>query len=331
MPKKEKETNKTNQNLSNKKSSRKSMIHIRGAFSESIGIQTCITQMQYTEFDNRTRTLISNQLRSILEFFFEKCGKFGDAVQYKNSYGDNSGAEDFCCYVISEIFNERINLEKGYSYIWRVIFDRLHNVISKAPYNEVLDVVELSCGWINNHYCNHDDAMFLVMNEVFEKEYVGYRFVDSHIVAITDKNEIESIEIACKNPYQGCRGHIQKAVGFLADREKKDYKNCIKESISAVENICQVITANDKATLGQALKQLKDNGVKIHQALESAFTKLYGYTSDEGGIRHSERLFESNVTFEEAKFMLVSCSAFVNYLISELGKIEGKNNATNER
>ena len=48
--------------------------------------------------------------------------------------------------------------------------------------------------------------------------------------------------------------------------------------------------------------------------------KLYGYASDKGGIRHAEGLFESDVTFEEAKFMLVSCSAFINYLIAEFGK-----------
>ena len=116
---------------------------------------------------------------------------------------------------------------------------------------------------------------------------------------------------------------MKKAVVILADRDNKDYKNCIKESICAVESMCQIITKNDKATLGQALKSLKDSGLKIHPALEAAFSKLYGYTSDEGGIRHCEGMFESDVSFEEAKFMLVSCSAFVNYLIAE----SGKNNA----
>ena len=42
--------------------------------------------------------------------------------------------------------------------------------------------------------------------------------------------------------------------------------------------------------------------------------------ADQGGIRHAEGMFESNVTFEEAKFMLVSCSAFINYMIAEYGK-----------
>ena len=81
-----------------------------------------------------------------------------------------------------------------------------------------------------------------------------------------------------------------------------------------------MIVGDEKATLGDALKKLEDNGVQIHGALKEGFKKLYGYTSDQGGIRHAEGMFESNVTFEEAKFMLVSCSAFINYLIAEYSK-----------
>ncbi|VAX31463.1 hypothetical protein MNBD_NITROSPINAE05-986, partial [hydrothermal vent metagenome] len=50
------------------------------------------------------------------------------------------------------------------------------------------------------------------------------------------------------------------------------------------------------------------------------FSSLYGYTSDEGGIRHA--LMESeNVDFNDAKFMLVVCSAFINFV---LGKTQSK-------
>ncbi|MCM1545499.1 MAG: hypothetical protein NC033_00540 [Clostridiales bacterium] len=204
-------------------------------------------------------------------------------------------------------------------------------------YDAILSLIEYIVNFltssINNQYRQPDFNNqgypiyfneYQYMNTLFEVECVGYRFVGDQIVAITEQTEIEEIEQTLNNSIGGCRTHIEKAVGFLADREKKDYKNCIKESISAVESICQLITGNDKATLGQALKLLKDKGVKIHSALESAFSKLYGYTSDEGGIRHCEGMFESNVTFEEAKFMLVSCSAFVNYLIAEYGKLGGK-------
>lgn len=110
--------------------------------------------------------------------------------------------------------------------------------------------------------------------------------------------------------------HLSKANKFLADRENPDYENSIKESISAVEAICEIITGikGKEATLGNMLKKLETNGVKIHQGLKTAFNILYGYTSDANGIRHAGDIGGKSSTFEEAKFMLVACSAFVNYL-----------------
>ena len=53
----------------------------------------------------------------------------------------------------------------------------------------------------------------------------------------------------------------------------------------------------------------------FHPTLLEAFTKLYAYTSDANGIRHGH-LGDSYVSLAEARFMLVSCSAFVNYLLA---------------
>jgi len=58
------------------------------------------------------------------------------------------------------------------------------------------------------------------------------------------------------------------------------------------------------------------NRAEIHGALKAGLKRLYGYSSDEDGIRHAI-LDQPNVGFTEAKFMLVSCSAFVNYLIAK--------------
>lgn len=71
----------------------------------------------------------------------------------------------------------------------------------------------------------------------------------------------------------------------------------------------------DSATLDAALKELSKK-TEIHGALSSGFSKLYGYTSDESGIRHAI-LEEPNIGFAEAKYMIVSCSAFVNFLIQK--------------
>jgi hypothetical protein len=78
--------------------------------------------------------------------------------------------------------------------------------------------------------------------------------------------------------------------------------------------MCRVITGAEKTTLGQAIKRLRDSGVALHPSLEQACLKLYGYTSDESGIRHA-LTGESQVGFSEAKYMLVSCTAFVNHLL----------------
>ncbi|MGI6085628.1 MAG: hypothetical protein ACOYIF_09305 [Acetivibrionales bacterium] len=62
------------------------------------------------------------------------------------------------------------------------------------------------------------------------------------------------------------------------------------------------------------MKKLEKLGLEIHPAMKTAFEKLYGYPSDASGIRHSGQLGGSDSTFEEAKFMIVACSAFINYL-----------------
>ena len=52
----------------------------------------------------------------------------------------------------------------------------------------------------------------------------------------------------------------------------------------------------------------------MHGALKSAFSSLFGYTSSGDGIRHGS-IRQSEADFDIAKFMMVSCSAFINYLI----------------
>ncbi len=44
---------------------------------------------------------------------------------------------------------------------------------------------------------------------------------------------------------------------------------------------------------------------------------MYGWTSDDGGIRHALMEGDTPPTFADAKFMLVACSALVNYLTTK--------------
>lgn len=74
-----------------------------------------------------------------------------------------------------------------------------------------------------------------------------------------------------------------------------------------------IITGDTFATLGKALSEVEKKH-SLHGALKTAFSAIYGYTSDSSGIRHALLETDTAVGFEDAKFMLVSCSAFINYL-----------------
>ncbi len=156
-------------------------------------------------------------------------------------------------------------------------------------------------------------------NTYFKEEMSAYRFVDGVLAEINSQEEVVEVEAALHNTdkFVSVRTHLQTALSLLSDRKTPDFRNSIKESISAVESLAKIITQNEKTTLGQALKEIEKTH-QIPRALQGAFDKLYGYTSDQSGIRHA--LLENSVpvNMEEARFMLVTCSAFVNYLISKL-------------
>ena len=160
------------------------------------------------------------------------------------------------------------------------------------------------------------------LNGVLERENSAYRFIDGKLSPITNTFEIEEIEktLSLKD-YTGLDEvniHIESALKMLSEKENPDYRNSIKESISAVEALVNKINDSDNDTLGSALNKI-DSNVKIHKALKEGFKKIYGYTSDSDGIRHALNEM-STCDFEDAKFMLVSCSAFINYIVVKADK-----------
>lgn len=198
--------------------------------------------------------------------------------------------------------------------------------IMNAKWNHVYDLIE----FIVRHHIEFDKPndsdiqhrFSTGCNYMLKRNNAAYRLVEDQITPIVEDNEIDSIAktfslLASLHP---ARMHIKAALQLLSNREAPDYRNSVKESISAVEALCSRIANKPHASLGDALKELSKQGkVDLHGALRSALANLYGYTSDADGIRHA-LLRESNLDAEDALFMLVACSAFINYLIQKAGK-----------
>lgn len=289
----------------------------RGGFSDRNSIKPANVDIQLKDFDKRTRIQIQNMISRLYS-----------AVYDHDLYYGRVYIQDFIKYVLETVYSEPIDTRKVYDD--DPIIKMINSTILNDDYDDVLTLVEaLIQYWDrylreNGGYYSYSEYsklynninIFEAANIVLEKEYVGYRFVNGILVPISDKNEIETIQETLLSEYQPVYDHISKANQLLADRDHPDFENSIKESISAVEAVCEIFTGakGSDATLGKMLKKLEDNGVVIHSALKSAFNTLYGYTSDASGIRHARNIGGSSSTFEEAKFMLVACCAFINYL-----------------
>jgi len=197
---------------------------------------------------------------------------------------------------------------------WETVYTQLRRDFYKWSWNEVYDFIEFVA---QNHPDEGlNDSFMASCNSVLEKEMSAYRFVGGTIAPITSEEEILAINDAMTAEISPVRAHLNSALEKLTDRKNPDYRNSIKESISAVEALVKKVTESDKGTLGQLLK-IMESKKGLHPALKDTFDKLYGYTSSADGIRHA-LLDEDTVTFEQAKFMLVVCSAFTNYVVGTL-------------
>lgn len=227
-----------------------------------------------------------------------------------------------------------IALEK---YIWRYFLNNRENdfvedfvyaksyvftnfVLSKdiAWYHK-LDIVEFVIEYLYDSKCKISapvvKSFIFELNSEFARLNFAYRIINKEIVEITSQEEIVAIETALAESTGTVRRHINEALKLLSQRPTPDCRNSIKESISAVEAFCREKTGEN--TLGKALNKLETNGISIPKMLKEAFDKLYAYTNQKDtGIRHA--LMDDDGKYipssDEAIFMLVSCSAFINYL-----------------
>lgn len=234
--------------------------------------------------------------------------------------------EQFSEYYINEYSNGELN-----KFTLRLWVSFYHRAFDDRPVSRPAIVTEIKRGFFDcPWYSIYDFVEFVVAeyefydkkeefvrdcNLVLEYNVSAYRIVDDKVVRITEESEISEIESALDKAAGPEGQHIQRALELLSDRVNPDYRNSIKESISAVESLVQT-ALGEKGTLGQLLKKLEEK-TGLHGSLKGAFSSLYGYASDEGGIRHA-MLDEVNIKFEDAKFMLVACSAFINLVKMKL-------------
>lgn len=235
--------------------------------------------------------------------------------KFYGAYGSNAvEGSNYHAFIVRLYANHYKFTIDTIPWAWDNILEELRTQVLQGEWHRVYSLIEFIYENAPEFDDNSEEFIFMC-NEAFTRENSAYRFVNGLLTPVTSKDEIEEIELAIKNSdiYSGVRTHLESSLSMLTNKLNPDYRNSIKESISAVESIAKHLTGNTSTTLGSALSELEKHH-KLHPALKSAFSSLYGWTSNADGIRHS--LMEvDNLTLADARFMLICCSAFINFAI----------------
>jgi hypothetical protein len=153
----------------------------------------------------------------------------------------------------------------------------------------------------------------------FVDSRAAYRVLDNQCIGAigTDEQRLafeRAIADAEAKSALAARKHMISAAVALRNG---DWAGSVRESIHAVESAAVQIAPTEH-TLGAALRKIKKHG-HLHGSLSTAFEKLYGYASDEHGVRHA-LVFGDEVLVDEvdALFMLGACASFVSYLLARV-------------
>jgi hypothetical protein len=271
---------------------------LRKKFSERHNFKNPRDTFQIQHIDNELRNRLWNQIQL---FYFDKLEMNGIYIKYQL---------DFLFF--KKIYDEFLKShEKIDTYLDGLNKD-LKNEFFAFQWYEIYDFIE----YISELYHNTDlnEEFKSKVNQVLEDEMSGYRFVGDFIVPIIENTEIEAIEEALECEYTGVKIHLSNSLESLSDKENPDYINSIKESISAVESAVNLVSGKKNVALNRCIQHIP---FEMDRNFNSAMIKLYSWTSSADGIRHGVTEEEIKSSFAEAKFMLVTCSAFVNYLIDK--------------
>ncbi|XAP77231.1 hypothetical protein ABC955_11660 [Citromicrobium bathyomarinum] len=240
--------------------------------------------------------------------------------------------------------------------LWRFVHDHIDaaNNSRGHPLTQQLFIIYLRKWWVEHAHLMIDDAPLTAkswkssMRRVFElgfphsynliqflldqqsgHKYVtpisnalvqtraAYRVVNRKLVPFASREELLNVKRAFSLLSDvgatGAQVHLENAASAMSSG---NWTTSVHQSVSAIEAAMRFKTSDDKGTLPTLIKKL-DSTVIAHPALAEVLKKLYGYASDEAGVRHSQTGMSSdNVTEKEAFFVFGVASSAVTLILA---------------
>ena len=216
----------------------------------------------------------------------------------------------------------------------QLIWVHMHRPVNEAPTTSqqakyALSEYWLSCEWPEffdlfefSLQCvmpeEDDDARaqwFSEANDLLEDQGCAYRFISEELAPLTNPLEVQEVSRAADSAIESVAEHIRAALALMPPNPDHSARNSIKESISAVEAALKNLTGDATATLGEGLK-LFAKKYQLDQSLYRVIEQIYAFTNAPSGMRHAKAKEAPDVTIDQARLMVVVCSAFSNHLIA---------------
>lgn len=274
-------------------------------FSERNGYVPRKSIIQIDDLDESTRTRLWNILQVVAIRPFDE----------KSLYREEGGFLDYLWIHFLEVA-----VDERSSHSWKAWPIIKGNLIG-ADFSRTMDLLEIFLAGFEvftkqTGMSKAPDHLVELINETFESNLVGYRFVNGQLLQIDSKEEVVAIEeaLSTASTLGVAQEHLNQALAHLVDRNNPDYRNVIKESIQAVES--SVVTLTQKTKFSDAVRALPSVGLPSHRALLGSWEKMYGWASDEDGLRHGgESIAEVDQAL--AKYVFGTSATFVAYLVEK--------------
>ena len=275
----------------------------RLSFSQAQGHEEVPGPLQLGELPKGARTRIWN-------LFFVHLNKSMATAEFVDGSWISRGWDDILRAAHADFHNSPLD---EWSSDFGPACKKLREYIETRPFNKVFDLIQFV---LRHPQC--PPGFIKDMKRTFAECRLAYTIDIARpptILPSVTPDEGDAVVDALGTLRQaglnGSAAHLRKASERI---NAGDWAASVRESIHAVESVARQLDSDAAKTLGPALSSLERRGV-LHPALKEAFSKLYGYTSDEQGVRHAllDRA-NAQVGQDEAVFMLGACASFASYL-----------------
>lgn len=273
-------------------------------FAQAEGLEGFPSQLKPRE--------VSQELRSLLWLVFFK------SLDAATKYSQMGGPSYLGNQWESVLHTWHVRIEFRFSDEFKneskTLIPKIKMIFEKGDYLEIFRFVEF--------VIRHSDCPYSLPKQINQALVVGraaYRIADQSVIPVASEEEervvSQALESLHRDRFRGARRHFLQAGEMLT---RGEWAESIRESIHSVESVVTVLEP-DAGSLSKALRNL-ERRQRIHGSLKAGFGSLYGYTSDERGIRHP--LIDeaaADVDETDALYMFGACASFVTYLIGKSG------------